>query len=283
MSYPHILVVDAGGSKTAFCTNLNGWKETIIDLGFNAVWNDLSGLNEVLLKLPGDFPLIFDSIFFYGAGCFDIQTNQKINAILNERFISKHIEISDDLVGAARACLSENDGIICILGTGSISAKFKNGNIIDRIHTLGYLAGDHGSGAYLGRLIAQSWFYRELPDQTEYRLKEFLQCDQAEFKTALYKSSHPSAFIAKLSKFAALNKSDEKIRELINLNFALFVSRVIKKYQDWESNSIGFCGGFAFAFSELLLDICDQEGITVSEILEKPGEKLIEFHLNSTR
>jgi glucosamine kinase len=275
-----ILVIEAGASKTDFFTNVAAWEFQTIESGYNALWGSIKNLETILDQLPSQFPTAFDTICYYGAGCINVSINEQVALALNRKFKNDLIEVKDDLSGAAIACFQDGSGIVSILGTGSISAKYNNGNITDKIQTLGFLAGDHGSGANLGRMIAQAWFYRELSSDIEKALLDFLESDQQGFKTELYKSKNPAAYIANLSKFAALNRTNEKIRELLINNYRMFIQRVLKKYDNWESETFSFSGGFVNAFTEELLEICAKENLTVGNIIEKPGHKLIDYHIN---
>ena len=64
-------------------------------------------------------------------------------------------------MAAARALWFDEPGIVAILGTGSNSCVYDGINIIEAVPSLGYILGDEGSGAYLGKKLLQ-YYYLQL-------------------------------------------------------------------------------------------------------------------------
>ena len=63
------------------------------------------------------------------------------------------------LSGAAKALCGNEKGIACILGTGSNSCYYNGKKIVKNSPGLGFILGDEGSGAYLGKKVIQHFLY----------------------------------------------------------------------------------------------------------------------------
>lgn len=62
------------------------------------------------------------------------------------------IEVVTDAITAARGALGDSDGVVAAIGTGSVLAV-QRGQVIRQYGGYGFLLGDEGSGASLGRAI----------------------------------------------------------------------------------------------------------------------------------
>lgn len=75
-------------------------------------------------------------------------------AWLAERLPFAEVQIESDAVTALRGALGESDGILATLGTGSVFGR-QRGGVARIIGGWGFLLGDHGSGAWIGRRLLE--------------------------------------------------------------------------------------------------------------------------------
>ena len=94
----------------------------------------------------------WDHVYFYGAGCSSQEKRKIIESSLVAQFKTP-VTVESDLLGAARGLLVRSPGIVCILGTGSNSCLYNGEEIVKTVPPLGYILGDEGSGAYMGKLL----------------------------------------------------------------------------------------------------------------------------------
>ena len=156
-----ILIADSGSTKTHWCLMAaNGHCSEYFTDGINpfqqtsdAIKNSVN--NQLLPKMASEmWAGKITNVFFYGAGC----TPEKIPVVayaLEDIFKSAKIEVYSDMVGAACGLLGEEKGVACILGTGANSCLWSGKEIEKNVPALGFILGDEGSGAVLGkRLVA---------------------------------------------------------------------------------------------------------------------------------
>ena len=92
-------------------------------------------------------------IHFYGAGLVNEAAAAPLAEVLDMwcPFSDKHFH--SDMLAAARALFGDGSGIVAIMGTGSNSCLYINGEIVRNIRPGGYVLGDEGSGMALGKAL----------------------------------------------------------------------------------------------------------------------------------
>ena len=161
-----ILIADSGSTKTDWCVVENGQPiQQISTKGINPFFQSEEEIsNEIATSLlPQLKTNALDAVYFYGAGCLPPKTESIIH-VLQNNFPEANISVDTDLLGAARALCKDNAGIACILGTGSNSCLYDGKQIIQNISPLGYILGDEGSGAYLGKRFISDCLKGQLPE-----------------------------------------------------------------------------------------------------------------------
>ncbi len=269
-----LLVADSGSTKTAWQlvqTSSNHTDICYTTNGLNPfVLTTEQIKNEVTSHLPKEANEV-KYLFFYGAGCADEARRQIMKSALQPLFPNAIIQIESDLLGAARAMCKHQPGIICILGTGANSALYDGEYIVDQILPLGYQLGDEGSGANLGKRLLQHFFYRELPQRLNKKLKLLLPNGRSDVLNAL-KSDKPNVWLAHWTHFIADNiQSEPKIKRMVVTAFEEFLSRQVAKYHGANSLPIHFVGSVAKVFepilTELLLSKKMQKGFISNQII----------------
>lgn len=276
-----ILIADSGSTKTDWrmvtATETFGQVQTI---GFNPMYQEADeiykALNESLLpQLQHKTP---SAIYFYGAGCSSPERNKRVEDALRMAFPTSEIHVDHDLMGAARSLCGRNPGIACILGTGSNTCLYDGSEIIDNVPSLGFLLGDEGSGAYMGKLLIRAFLYRELPEELAQSLKNRYNLTKNGILDELYGSDVPSRYMASFAKFMHEKRQHPAIKAMIYESFSEFFEHHITKYENFDTLPVHFVGSIAFHFSDTLKQVAKKYGVNMGQILSTPSEGMILYH-----
>jgi glucosamine kinase len=275
-----ILIADSGSTKTEWCFLKDNKRKKILTQGMSPYFLSESQLsdviqNELLPKLHG---LSADEIFFYGTGC-----GQSLHANMVKRAIELHFEnakvkVEHDLLGAAKALCGKEKGIACILGTGSNSCYFNGKKILKNSPGLGFILGDEGSGAYLGKKVVQYYMYNTFDDELQERFESSFKVSASEILDAVYKKPLPNRYLAGFAIFLAENRGHFMIENIIEDGLNDFFFTHLYKYKETWKMPIHFIGSIAFGFKDVLKDLCDTYELELGLVLKSPMPGLIKYH-----
>lgn len=277
-----ILIADSGSTKTDWrIINETGVLEQVSTAGINPQYLDADKIysliaSSLLPNLKGKNPSV---IYYYGAGCSSPERNQRVHSALSRAFTHCEINVDHDLLGAARALCGHEPGIACILGTGSNSCLYDGKNIIDNVPSLGFLMGDEGSGAYLGKMLIRAYLYRELPEDLALSLKNTYNLTKDSILDSVYYSDMPSTYLATFAKFMHEKRKKPAIHAMIYENFAEFFERHISKYEGFTELPVSFVGSISYHFSDTLKQVAKKYGVKTGQIIISPSDGLIDYHL----
>ncbi len=278
-----ILIVDSGATRAEWVV-IDDYHihEPVETIGFNPYFSDQKTISEIIEKglVPYVDPGHIREIYYYGAGC---STQQKCNivedALLNV-FHKAHCELHHDLLGAARALFGKNDGIACILGTGSNSCYYDGKAIKENVASLGYLFGDEGSGAYLGKLLLTDILKGHVPHAIRKAFELHFDFTLENILDAVYNQPHPNRFLASFASFLGGHKNSKYVRELIKRNFEDFLREQVNKYKNHKTVTVGVVGSIGFHFGDTFRKIAGEQGLKVGKIEKSPIEGLVKYHLS---
>lgn len=268
-------IADSGSTK---CEWIFGDKGRILRLrtaGINAVQQSPDAIRAVLAELP---PLDgVEELRFYGAGCGD--SFPEASAILRRELAAKFgseaaIELGSDLLGAARALFGCGEGIACILGTGSNSCHCRGGEIVANVPPLGYVLGDEGSGAVLGRNLVNGIFKGMIPLREEFLTAFGLT--YAGLIRRVYREPAANRFLASFAPFIRAHLDCAPVREMVVRSFGEFAARNLSGYP--AGLPVAFVGGVAAHFEEPLREAMAAAGREVVRIVCSPAEELWKYH-----
>ncbi len=275
-----ILIADSGSSKTDWRLVTEKGTRALRTLGINPYHSSEEEIARELatLDLEGNERKILE-IYFYGSGVANEEMKNILRNCLQQRIgVHPYIQVNDDLLGVARALFQEDDGIACILGTGSNSGLYIDGAISDKVPALGYSLGDEGSGTDIGKRLVNALHKRKLSDTLRKSIiaEEGLSMDQ--ILENVYQKPHANRYLASLAQVAAKHISDEEIRAIVREAFEDFIEKNISKYRDFTTMDIGFAGSVAFHFREILEEVLEKHQLKCRKIIAAPIEGLLEFH-----
>ena len=279
-----ILIADSGSTKIDWCL-LNGKKKVaqIFTTGMNALLMTEEEMAECIMTelMPNLQGYEVTEIYYYGAGIIsDEIKNQVINALKRNMPQVTKIEVDTDLLAAARALCQHEPGIACILGTGSNSCYYDGEKVVDNVSPLGYILGDEGSGAVLGKLLVGDVLKKQLPGHLcEKFLKEY-NLDRTTIIERVYRKPAANRFLAQFAPFIERNISEPSIHALALRSFTDFFVRNVSNYPNYKELPCNFVGSIALLQKEVLTEAASKLGITIGNIIQAPMEGLIKYHSN---
>ena len=204
-------------------------------------------------------------VYFYGSGCTPAHVPM-MKQMLGEVFSPQKVEVHSDLMAAARGLCQREAGIACILGTGANSCLYDGTDIVQNTPALGYILGDEGSGAVLGRLFVNAIF--KDPDFSEIRDEYLAQAKltQAAIIQKVYREPMGNRFLASTSLYIGQHIDRPLLRNLVVENFRQFFRSNIVPYRRRDL-PVHFVGSMADNYEALLREAAEAEGFTVGRIL----------------
>lgn len=274
-----ILIADSGSTKCHWAACGQGGDVARINTrGMNPYACDdahmASVLDTELLPQIGDRHV--DELHFYGAGCI-FQGAERVGRALKERFPQARIEVESDMLGAARALYGERSGIACILGTGSNSCLYDGRRILRNVPPLGYILGDEGSGAHIGRLVAADLLKGLMPDDLAETFYRECRTSYAEIIECVYRRPGANRYLAGFAEFAARHIDRPQIASCVDRAFDSFIERNVMQY-DTRGVETGFIGSIAHHFRRQLTMAVERHGLTAGGIMPSPIDALAAYH-----
>ena len=274
------LIADSGSTKCEWCLINNGKKKTILTQGISPYFLDTNQIIELLQKelLPKLKNVEIANIYFYGTGLSNVNNVKIVNAALKKLFKGAKIEINHDLLAAARALCGNKKGIACILGTGSNSCFFNGKKIVKNSPGLGYVLGDEGSGAYLGKKVLQYYLYQTFDEDLLSRFEKQFNTNKTEILDAVYKKPLANRYLATFNNFLVDNRGHYMVENIIEDALNDFFFTHLPKYTESWTLPINFVGSVAHGYKDVLKELCNVYELELGIILKKPMEGLINFH-----
>lgn len=276
-----ILIADSGSTKTDWRLLKNSDQIAQVKTkGFNPYYQQLEEmLQEIKSELvPALDNTSIDQIYFYGAGCSTTERQQKIQSALAPYFRDSTICVQSDLVGAAKALSGDQPGIVCILGTGSGSCLYDGKNVVDNIPSLGFILGDEGSGAWLGKKMVTDFLRGHMPQKSFNTIKEKLKIDKETILEHVNHKAMPSRYLAGFAKFISENIDQTYFYQLMFDSFTAFAKNYILRYPDYPNQNCHFVGSVAFHNQEILQNVAKYNGFKIGNIIKSPIDGLTSYH-----
>lgn len=275
-----ILIADSGATKTDWHYGTGG---------SDRIWIQTEGINpfhqteayirhivgEQLLPRLGETSRACTFIYFYGAGCLP-SAALRVSEALRHFFPEAHIEVESDLLGAARALCQHRAGIACILGTGSNSCLYDGERITQNISPLGYILGDEGSGACLGKHFVADCLKGQFPARLRDALLEELHTDVAGIIERVYRQPQANRFLASIAPFIHRHKDEEEVHTFLLHRFGEFFRRNVLPYP--KRLPVSFTGSVAWHFRTEVEESARSCGLATGTFLQSPIGKLAEYH-----
>ena len=276
------IIADCGATKSEWVTiHSDGSTSRFITKGVNASTMSASAIKDITSEAGEKISVAEQSaaeINLYMAGIPSEEIKKTICNSLQHYFPIASLEIHSDLLGAARAVCGHRPGIAAIIGTGSNSCMYDGIEITKRVYSCGFILGDEGGAATLGKLFIADFLKGLIPAEIASEFSSRYPSDYATIVANVYKSEgSPSGYLGSFTPFILEHYDNPYIKELVDGNFRSLIRRAIKQY-DTDRYAVGVVGGFGFALKDILSRIAEEEGVKISRFIKSPIDGLVEYH-----
>ncbi len=278
-----ILIADSGSTKCDWI--VVGPNNKVIarpfTMGFNPYFHSEAVIATAIkqnAELSELAPSV-EKIFYYGAGCSSPDLNKIVTRALRLIFKNAEILVDHDLLGAAYATYNGSPGISCILGTGSNSCFFDGERVREEVPALGYILGDEGSGSYFGKQLLAKFLYKQLPDHIANAFKVQYDLTMREVVDNVYSKANANVYLASFVRFISDYKTEEPFKTILRDGMKLFFANHVMCYPEYKDVPVHFVGSVAFYYQDAIKEAADELGITVGNIVRKPIDRLVEYHI----
>ena len=274
-----IIVVDSGSTKTHLVV-LKG-KEVVLNrslLGINPFYQTENDIFRILQEgLCNSCSEKVGAVYHYGAGCSFPEKKQVVQNAWVRLYPQASVFVESDMLGAAKSVLGDSGGIACILGTGANSCYYDGKRIDTNIPPLGFILGDEGSGAYLGKQLVANCMKGIYRKEVTDAFFSYFKCTAQEIMDKVYKQTLPNRYLASFVPFIAKNIETSEMNDLVLQSFKAFFERNVLLY-NMNSCPLGFVGGVARQFKNHLIKVANGYGFDSIMVLGDPLEGLILYH-----
>ena len=277
---PIQLIADSGSTKAEWCVLDGQKKRKIVTQGLSPYFLSTMQIKtimdqELLPALKGTMPQM---IHFYGTGCSNPANVNIVKQALRKLFTGAELKVNSDLMGAAKALCGDEKGVACILGTGSNSCYYNGKKIVNNSPGLGFILGDEGSGAYMGKKVVQYFLYNTFDPDLMDRFIAKYNPDSNTILDAVYRQPLPNRYLASFVGFLVENRGHFMIENIIEDSFNDFFFTHICKYKESWTLPIHFTGSVAYGFKDVLKEMCQSYELELGNVLKQPMDGLIKYH-----
>jgi glucosamine kinase len=280
MTMPVTLITDSGATKAEWCLINNGKKKTFITQGISPYFLSTGQMADlVTAELASKLKNVsIENIFYYGTGCANPQHAKNVKTALKLVFPGAAISVTHDLMAAARAVCGHDKGIACILGTGSNSCYYNGKKIVKNSPGLGYVLGDEGSGAYLGKKVLQYYLYNTFDQDLRARFDAQFTTNPMEILENVYKQPMPNRYLAGFTMFLAENRGHYMVENILEDGLNDFFFTHLCQYKEARTHPVSFVGSVAYGFKDIVQELCATYEFEIGQILKNPLQGLVTYH-----
>ncbi len=278
-----ILIADSGSTKCDWAlidekgTRLGNYQTMGLNPYFHSedVIENALRSNVELNNIASDVK----QIFFYGAGSSTKEMCDIMNAGLKRVFINADILVDHDLVGSAMSTYDGEPCIACILGTGSNSCFFDGKEVYEEVPSLAYILGDEASGSYFGKILLQEYFYKKLPADLREAFETYHAPSKDEIISRVYREPNANVYLAGFMKFIGEHRHHPHVKQWVTKGMIHFINIHVKCFSNWKDVPVHFVGSIGHYFEDCLQEAAKETGIRLGQIIRKPIDGLVNYHL----
>jgi N-acetylglucosamine kinase-like BadF-type ATPase len=273
------LIADSGSTKVDWrAIHSDGSVQEITTAGINPFFQTEEQIvYELQQNLLPDISASVNEIHFYGAGVSSPEKVQVLQNCFRKVFPKARSSAYTDLLAAARALCGRKPGIAAILGTGANSCFYDGNEIVDNVPACGFILGDEGSGAVLGKKFISDYLKRQLPADLNTLFDQKYNLNYNSIIERVYRQPFPNRYLATFSVFLHQNRNNPYVEKLLRNSFEEFFTRNVMQY-DYKKYPVNLVGSVAFHYEEIIKDVAKGLGVKIGTILQSPIEGLAEYH-----
>ena len=278
---PSLLLAESGSTKTDWCYLKKGEQPRFFKTsGINPYLQTPETIAHLIREeLPATASDIAPKeIHFYGAGAGSKQKQAEVTEALGDVFGIRKIRVQGDMMAAARALCGSDKGVVSILGTGSNSCYYNGETIKDQHASLGYIAGDEGSGNHMGKRVLQHYAYHTFDEELKADFEQHWGDDISAITHRLYREPFPNRRLAEFVGLLVRNRGHFMVENIIEDCLSDFFSHHIMKYRQSWKYPLYFTGSVAWEFRDVIENLCNQSELDLGGIVKSPMEGLMKWH-----
>ena len=275
------LIADSGSTKTAWsllAPEPRQWQTP----GINPFFQDGE---EILAALrphwPDNLPTI-EAVHFYGSGVSTHTNQSRVEMALNGLAPEAQYYVDHDLLGAARAASGMQPGLVGILGTGCHCCYYSGRSVTDTALSLGFMLGDEGSGAIIGREVLAAYCKRHMPSDLAEEFAASHPESLPEILDRLYRQPYPNRYLASHARFALQRQEHPWCKQLLEQQFEAWFKAYVEPLAQKHQGPLHLVGSVAYYGKSILSASAAKRGLTLGQVLANPMEGLEHFHQNNT-
>jgi len=275
-----ILIADSGSTKTDWrLVDNSGKMRAFNTIGLNPIFIDSKGIAEETNKMNFDKSKV-TKVFFYGASCSSELRCDIVKSGLKQTFCNAAIYVNHDMLAAARSLFKNSEGLVGILGTGSNSCLYDGKNITKQIGGLGFILGDEGSGADLGKRLIKQYMLNNFDKKLKSLFDNEFNLSREQIINFVYKGDNPNRFFAKFAMFISKNRNNKIISDIIKGSFSEYIKLHFLRYNNFYNYKIKLTGSIAYNFKNEIIAEAKKLNVNISEFVNYPINGLVDYHLN---
>jgi len=274
------IIADSGATKCQWTLVLGNQKKTMTTIGISPYFLTTEQIVETIAKgfnKKVDTGII-DAVYFYGTGLSNPLNVASIKKALKKVFPKAALVIQTDLEAVARATCQHHKGVACILGTGSNTGYYNGKKIAKNSPGLGYVLGDEGSGAYLGKKVLQYYLYKTFDEELMHAFESKYPINKDQILDAIYKQALPNRYMASFAQFLSEHRGHYMIENIIEDGINDFFFAHLNKLNESWLYPIHFAGSIAYVFRDVIKQLATAYELEIGTIVKSPMEGLIAFH-----
>lgn len=274
-----ILVADIGGTSSRWGVLRKGRDAQVLDglPGFNPAVGEPDAFVQAMRDRFNAERIDAEEVFVYGAGCGSPERAMRMADVLLTIWPQARMDVASDLMGAAHGLLGDRQGLVLILGTGMNAGWYDGRTLHQPMPSLGYILGDEGSGADIGKRIVRDALLGRLPEE----LMGPAFPDGADPATAvkeIYRGSAPQAWLASFTGKLAPSLGHPYLRALVAERFQELARLLSGYFDDSQRADVFATGSVAQGLQEPLRLALANEGMHLTDVQPSPLPGLLRYH-----
>ena len=223
-----------------------------------------------------------DKIYFYGAGLVTTSSVAPIRDALCKWCPDAFVDFRSDLLAAARALFGDAEGIVAIMGTGSNSCYYKDGKIVLNYRPGGFILGDDGSAAALGKAFMSDYVRSLLPVEVEQMFHKEYEMPYQVVVENVYRKPGAAAFLGSFAPFILKNVNEPTgyFRSLVEGCMDSFMKSALSRYRQQSEGcvKVGVVGSFGCACEQCVREAGKRYGLEFEKFVKSPIDELVRYH-----
>lgn len=276
-----IVVADSGSTSIDWRVISDSGIQKRASSGINPLYQSEEEIYDIFAQILGENAQEITAIYFYGAGIVSEEQKSVISGIASKIAPKSKIVVDSDLLGAAIALFGEEAGVVAILGTGSNSALYDGKTLVSNIKAGGYILGDEGSGANIGKVLLSDYVKGLLPEELTDAIESRYGLSYPVVVGNLYKGGAPSRYLAQFTYIVKEYQEHPYIDRMLQTLFSGFFERNIIRYNKINGKiRLGLVGSVAVVFEEQIRRVSQKFGVEIYKIEQSAGDGLCAYFQN---